>query len=252
MQNNMTTLSADPSLGLLPPRRLGVLLRDARCARGFSVGEVSATLGHRVTELQLLAHEEGVRLMDDDDVRIVASLYDLRLDALFPQRCHLQIDREEGLLMVGGLAEPIPSGRDQVLIRYLSLVYLLRGVKPGRFFVPRKTDLNVLSELFETSADGVRRDLEAVMSGAREEITGISRVLSRRLAAPGLGLLVALTSVGALLMVPTGPPHGRDLAGRDNRVGTAVVFERDADPQAITSPFESDDDPTDPRVIVGV
>ena len=84
------------------------------------------------------------------------------------------------------------------------------------------------------------------MSGARQEIAGTSRLFGRRLAAPGLGLLVALTSVSALLFMPSGPRADRSGSFGMPRVGTAVVFERDSPAPGTTDASR----PDDPRMIV--
>ena len=231
---SMTTLSAAQPIGLLPPRGLGTLLRNSRLAAHLTPDDVSAALGHRLSSQEVAAHEQGTVVLADDDVRLLASLYGLRLDAIWPQRARLVIDRSEGVLSLGPHTERISENfnAEEVLIRYLALVYLLRGLKPGRFLVPRADDLIVLGDVLETTTNGVRRDLEGLMSGARTEIAGTSRLFGRRLAAPGLGLLVALTSASALLFMPSGPRADHGAAFGTPRVGTAVVFERPNEPEA--------------------
>ena len=243
----VNTLSVDPSLGLLPPRRLGALLRNARIEAGLAPHDVVATLGNRLRPDEIEAHERGELVIDDDDVRILVSRNGLQFEALVPQRSQLVLDREEGIIGIGATRYALPSQTPdgEILIRYLAMVYLLRDVKPGRFFVPRFSDLRLLGEAFGHSPDTVRRDLEQHMTGSKDGIESTSRSVMQRLSAPGLGLLVGITSIGALLLMPTGDRVGHNHSGA-GRIGTAIVYERDD--HATTTGF--DDDPNDPRIIV--
>ena len=224
----------------------------ARRRAGLRPGDALAALGNRVSVVQIEAHERGELWLDDQDVRILVSLYGLQLDALVPQRVRLVIDREEGMIGIGTARHPISPtmGDDEILIRYLALVYLLRDVKPGRFFVPRTNDLFLLGEALERSPDVVRRELEGHMSGSKDGIDTTSKSVLQRLSAPGLGLLVGLTSIGALLLMPTGGT--RDQGGgasSTGRIGTAIVYERDAAMAAETSSGFAED-MNDPRITV--
>ena len=233
-------------LSLLPPRRLGALLGQARSNNGLSYDQVVGICGTRFSVLELQGIEMGARTIGDDDVRVLASIYRLAVSQLVPQRSQLHIDRTEGRLLAGDTAGRFaPDGDDrEIMMRYLSIVYALRGLKPGRFFVPRIADLVVLGRVFDATPASVRRDLEWLMRSARREIAASGDQMGRRAAIPAIGILVALTSIGGLLMV--GSASASDATPR---IGNAIVIQRTTDPVTgarLSWPVDRDD----PRLVL--
>jgi hypothetical protein len=236
----MTTLCVGSPLALLPPRRLGALLQQTRTNAGWTPADVVAAIRGRLNVHELAAVEAGEQFADDNLVRLLAALYGVALEAIVPQRAKLVIDPDEGVLQIGArrvLLAPTATPRE-VLMRYLALVYTMRGIKPGRFLVPRVADLEVLGTYLDRTPDGLRRDLEDLMASAREELTGTSSTLRARAVLPGVGLLVGLSAVGALLLIGGGddalPAAGRTVpvtsvaprgASATTVIGDAVTFD---------------------------
>ena len=222
----MTTLSEDHASSLLPPRRLGALLAHARSSVGLSYDQVAGMCANRFGIDDLYRVENGTRLIDDDDVRILAALYGLSTSQIIPQRGQLCIDQHEGLIAAGDTTGRFTPGGDdrEIMLRYLSLVYVLRAMKPGRFFVPRIADLVVLGRVMDASPAAVRRDLEWLMRSGRREIIATGNNMARRVVMPTIGILVALTSVGGLLFLHPAA------ASEPPQIGSATVIERATDP----------------------
>lgn len=210
----MTTVCAGEAHVLLPPRRLGALLQRTRIQAGWSVDDVVAALRGRVEGAALAAIEAGERFADDRLVRMLAALYGVTVEALVPQRARLVIDPDEGVLRTGRHEAALGADRAprDVLVRYLAFVYAMRGFKPGRFLVPRADDLEVLGAYLQRSPDEVRRELEDLMANARDEVADLSSSFRSRAVLPGVGFLVGLSAVGALLLV-AGPDEAGVHAG---------------------------------------
>lgn len=194
----MALVTAGTDLGLIPPRRLGALLERARVDAHWDHLEVSVASGGRFTANDLRAVEAGKLQLDDERVRLLTEIYGIAVETLVPQRSELVIDRAERI-------ESVPSTRDetdrQVLLRYLALVYHLRNTPPGRPIVLRSRDIDVLAEFLVATPESVRDVLVRMMDVSRKELVQVLKAMSGRPSLPGLGLLVALTDQGALLLV---------------------------------------------------
>jgi hypothetical protein len=244
----MTTLCVGSPLALLPPRRLGALLQQTRTAAGWTPDDVVGAMRGRLDVNELAAVEAGEQFADDNLVRLLAALYGVALEAIVPQRARLVIDPDEGVLHVGSrrvLLGPTVTPRE-VLVRYLALVYTMRGIKPGRFLVPRAADLDVLGTYLDRDPDSLRRELEDLMASSRDELTGQSSTLRARAVLPGVGLMVGLSAIGALLLIGGGddapPTANRTVpmtsvapraASATTMIGDAVTFHRDPATSAV-------------------
>lgn len=229
----MQISTTQPEL-LVPPKRLGHVLAEARLAGGFSLEEAAQALGGQWTPLDLLEVETGRRLLQDPQVKEIAGLYEVPTSTLIPARSRLIVDITEGTLAVGGETvqfEQSEVERRDVLSRYLSMVYAMRDITPGKPVPLRLPDLEVLEGVFTTP----RRDLEDELRELMVDRTGTvkhrTRTLRGRVMVPIAGILVAATTVGSLVLVSSkdsgaaaGPTNAGDSV--DIEIGTAVVQER--------------------------
>lgn len=235
----MARALVSPATTLVPPNRLAGLLTSTRLAAGLDLRDIEALAAGRfsVGELQLI--ETGGLTLTDDDLRAVAELYGVDLGAVAPARAVLEIDRAEGRLVVAGSQQRFLPGDDdrQIMLRYLALVYRLRDQTPGAVLPARVDDLDILAQVFGTDPDHVRHELQSLMVGASREIRSLHRSDRRRVAIPALGILVALTAVGGLLLTagssgsgPGGSPTPAAAARPIVNIGTPLVIHRDSVP----------------------
>ena len=71
---------------LVPPRRLGRLLSEARLEKGLTVAEVSEEMGGSLDEIDLLEIETGRRAVSESDLKTLSELYGVRTSAMVPSR----------------------------------------------------------------------------------------------------------------------------------------------------------------------
>jgi transcriptional regulator with XRE-family HTH domain len=204
---------------LIPPRRLGALLREARLGAGRDLAELAADCDLTVVDLDDL--EQGRVTIDDVLLARLVELYGVEDASLVPERSKLVIDLDEGRIAVHDAADPElvgPDGPgsdgtipheivapDLVLARYLALVYRLRDLPLGTSVPLRDVDLAVLAAALELPSADVESRLERLM--ADEEAVGRDqRRISRRLLLPLVGVVIAVTSVGAVLLVSADDP----------------------------------------------
>jgi transcriptional regulator with XRE-family HTH domain len=184
---------------LVPPRRLGSLLRESRVAAGRSL-EALATA--RLTVVDLDDIEHGRRLVDDLLLEQLVELYGVEGSDLVPERSRLVIDLDEGRVAIdeADLGAGELAGPDAVLARYLALVYHLRELPIGSPIALRDLDLDVLSSALELGTDEVSSRLQSLMED-EDVIARDQRRIRRRLLLPLVGVVIAAVSGGALLLV---------------------------------------------------
>jgi hypothetical protein len=192
----------DGGIGLVPPRRMAHLLLRARAAAGFTRDEVASRSSGRFTADELGETELGARLLNDEEVRFLAELLGLSVGQLFPRRAELVLDRQNNRIGTTDRWAYLPpfADSDELLRRYLALVYVLRGVKPGRFIVPRSADLAVLADVTESSGGDVRLRLEKFIRAGRDDISLLAAAFGQRVVVNGLGVLVGKTPKGELIL----------------------------------------------------
>jgi len=185
---------------LVPPGRLAALLSSRRKALGLDLAQMASRSEGRFSPLVLSDLERGRIALDDDALRDLTELYELDSGPVVPARSRLIVDLGGGEMRVGSTGVAIEGNElDSILERYLSLLYLLRNLKPGTPLTLRDPDVEALSEALEASIAEVEQRLGTLMLGASVEDR--SRLLSKRLMVPGAGLLVGITAVGALIIV---------------------------------------------------
>ena len=185
-----------------------------------------------------------VPTVSDEDARKLATIYGLESTSLVPPRSKLIVDLSEGLLTVDDrslrVGRSSPS-RDEVLARYLTLVYSMRRLEPGAPLTLRVDDLDVLGRALRVGSRTLETDLESLMAHPEQLLGWRSRLLKRRVLIPAAGVMVALLGVGALVLVQgpqsaeagTNPsvavPAATATAPVPVDIGSAVVQERNAD-----------------------
>lgn len=194
-------------LTLVPPHRLGALLTRRRNALGLTVEEVASELTLPVSADELRAIEQGQRPLSDDQVNRLLEAYQAGAEALVPGRAELRIDLPDGRLSAGDQVVDVAHDAevDDVLGRYLTLLYLLRDLEPGAPLSLRGGDLDVLAGALERAVTEVEERLFTLMAPA--PLASWYARLRHRIAVPAAGVLVGLTAVGSLVLVefPDGP-----------------------------------------------
>jgi len=193
---------ADHRPAVVPPNRLGRLLRETREERGETREQVAARLGEGATPALLGDVEGGTFDLTDRDVAVLSDAYGVQTKELVPARSRLVIDLSQGTVAVAGQTRAFATDdADEVLTRYLSLVYTLRGLPPGTPVPLRDLDLAVLGQALRMGAGEVEARLVGLMQDPERTVATTTRDLRRRLVVPAAGLLVAVTAVGALVLV---------------------------------------------------
>jgi transcriptional regulator with XRE-family HTH domain len=243
------TLHEDVSMELLvPPRRLGRVLAEARVSRGMSLNDVAAALGGALDDLELLEIETGRRPVTDHELEALAGLYEIETSTMVPGRSQLVVDLDEGVIRTrSGEAGVDPADhRQAVLAKYLALVYSMRSAQPGSSVALRLDDLDVLAEAFGADRREIEDELHQLMQGEPEPVRRRFRLLRGRLMVPVVGVMVAATAAGTLVLVPSQESSADEVpttAGRasavpteqvlpsapEAEIGDAVVQERAAD-----------------------
>jgi len=198
-------------LTLVPPARLGALLSRARLDQNASLEEISGRSAGLWTPFDLEEVERGRRPLTDDVVAKLGSIYGISTSRIVPVRTDLRLDLDQRNLAVGSSNVTLDSAEvDDVLERYLALLYLLRNVDPGNDLTLRDADMAVLSETLQVELARLEQRLGELMLGGA--VPTRSRLFSRRVVVPAAGLLVAVTAIGSLVLVGqnSSPPSMAD------------------------------------------
>jgi hypothetical protein len=198
--------------GLVPPRRLGLLLLGLRQARGDSLERAAASTEGRISTDRLLALETGEAIATPGELGYLAKVYSFPLTELVPQRVRLVLDYDERLIDAGGFCAVVPEGQTvtEVLQRYLLLVWALRGRQPGSFLYFRELDVSVLADGFGLGSDGVTGLLGELLDDSTwvapwSHPSQFGRPRFSPLV-PGAGILLCAGAQGALIFKPDTDP----------------------------------------------
>lgn len=211
---------------LVPPRRLGTLLREARVAAGLDLADLIEGTSLSVVELDDIEH--GRRDLTEETLATLVRIYGVEDAGLVPARSQLVIDLDEGRIAVNHTdldVDPLSSA-DAVLARYLALVYRLRGLPVGAALQLRDVDIEVLSTALEL--DG--RDVEDRLHRLIRDESAIERDqkrIRRQLLMPLVGVVIAATSVGTLVLVAEKgqAPADTPVTSPATDIGTAGIEE---------------------------
>lgn len=211
-----------PTTTLVPPRRLGSLLRQARVASGRELADLSAVAGLSVVELDDV--ERGRRSLDEPTLTALVDAYGVDGAGLVPIRSQLVIDLDEGRIAVdqADVGVDPAHGPDAVLIRYLALVYRLRSMPLGTAVPLRDVDLDVLSTALSLPADDVESRLQRLMRRG-SEVEADQRRIRRQLLLPLVGVVIAATGVGTLVLVSDEAPAPGPVAVPSSDAGAARI-----------------------------
>ena len=209
-------------LSLVPADRLGALLAEQRTRHGLTIEELRARaeLGFSADEIRQI--EQGQRALSDEQINRLTMAYRLGTGEIVPERSELVIDLHHGAVFAGQHTRILPAQPevDDVLGRYMSLLYLMRGMEPGRELALRGDDLDVLAGALERSIAEVEQQLFSLMlpGGAAPWY----RRMRHRLAVPVAGIVVGLTSVGTLVFVQLPDGQRGDLSPIAPDLGSAI------------------------------
>lgn len=194
-------------ISAVPANRLGQLLAEARLANGADLEDLAIRSDFTVGELGDL--EAGHRLLDDELIKRVTTLYEIDCGPIVPQRSGLVIDLDDQLMTAASHALPLDSSaRDHVLDRYLSLVYLLRNNTPGTKVTLREEDMDILAASLAERRELIEEQLLLAMDPAHAQVSGLFGWFRQRLWVPAAGALVGATSVGVLVMLSSSSTSG--------------------------------------------
>jgi hypothetical protein len=193
---------------LVPPRRLGRLLADARESQGVTMEAAAEQLARTNIAIDLRDVEAGRVVIDDRQVEQLAQVYGIETGSVIPQRSKLIVDMSEGIIRdeKTQAAIQVPEDRHEALTRYLALVYTMRNIAPGNDLTLRVEDMQVLAEAFGTDSLTVESELRTMIASQAPEVSRSSKLLQKRVLVPAVGVLVAVTAIGALIFVQANQP----------------------------------------------
>lgn len=196
----MDTISS--KLDLIVPDRFGDLLSAARLSSGISLYELSSCSTFSSSEL--VQYEHGLLELDEISVASLMALYGIEAGEMIPQRSQLIIDLDGRKLEVASRSVKLSrsGSSDDVLTRYLALVYKMRKIDPSVEIPLRTNDLDVLSEALLTRRYDVEKQLVNLMNDGTL-LKRRSRILNKKLLLPAAGVVVASVSAGSLLLIQT-------------------------------------------------
>lgn len=199
-----TLVPAWDTAGVVPPRRLGSLLSEARASHGMTITDLSEQGHGHYSAANLASIERGTTYLDDRSLKAIVDLYGIEVGSLVPERSELVVDLAEGFLSVSDANASVKLHRsaapDEVLSRYLAMVYRMREIDPGTTISIRDRDLGVLESVLEISLDDIVGGLDTLMDEVDGRVAWRTRLLSRRFLVPAAGLLVAMCGATALVL----------------------------------------------------
>lgn len=199
--------------GIVPPRRLGALLTDIRTNRGLTLEEIAERSNGMLSIATLASVERGTTYVTDEDLEWLTDLYGVETASLVPSRSKLVIDLDERRLSMGDSRRVRlhkDASRQEVLARYLAMVYSMRGIEPGTPVTLRVDDLDVLGTALSLNPRDAAELLHGLMGDPDQLVSTRHRQLTRKVLVPAAGILVALVGVGALVLVERGSAGASD------------------------------------------
>ena len=217
-------------LGLIPPARLGTFVAEVRRQSGLTREAASLSSGGRLSVTDLSMIERGRLICRESQLGAIEDVFGLRFGQAAPTRTRLIIDAGQGRLVMGGqVAQVMPDcSDDELLLRYLTLVYLCRRARPGTYVVPRSDDVDTLALVLDRPTVDIRQSLARLPHTERDVLRVAVRTASTRRLLPGLGLFVGMHARGALLMVdPETPqadlPTGHERVAKPSTTSASIV-----------------------------
>lgn len=190
-------VAVDP---LVPPARLGALMIEQRTRQGLDIVDMARRSNGMFTPSYLENAERGRVSLDDRIIEHLVGLYEVDAGPVVPQRSELILDIDRQQLKVGETAVSFDSlHAEDVLQRYVSMIYVLRGQEPGSDLVLRDRDMDVLSTSLGYTESDLRREIYGLIA-APDSVQRAQAVSKRRIVLAA-GVLIGLTAVGTLVLV---------------------------------------------------
>lgn len=192
------TGSAHADRSLVPSARFGSALHRERTRRDETVTAVARNSGGSFLPDSLIAIERGDTALADDDVVALAELYGLPARSLpRPSEVEFVLDRSTGVRPGAYLASDADDVPPDALVARLVALSVLVGLDAttGPHGVGAVADAldQPLSEAVELMA--------RVMADRSEDLTSLIATIETRVVVPEVGVLVADTPIGSLMMV---------------------------------------------------
>lgn len=211
---------------LLPPQRRAVILSQARRQSGLDVVEVAQRSAGKFSPKFLDEVERGQTNPDLASLRALQELYGVGTNAA-PQRNELVLDLNSNQLRVGEESVAFESATaDNILGRYVSMLYVLRNAKPGSPLPLRDADIVTLTDAFHIDPNELQRQVDLAIAeqfGIGTKGGGLSKKMMALIAA-------ALTSVGVAGFVLLDSPASPQAVGsvdrleQTNRTSTGLII----------------------------
>lgn len=186
---------------LIPAHRFGALLAETRLAHGMDLDAIAVQSGGIFTAAELAMIETGNTVVREDVLPLLSKLYRVPCAEVVPHRAKLCLDVGARYLRVAGHETQLESVQHQAILdRYLSLLYLVRGIEPGSAQIPlRGDDLAILEASLLERSELIEEQLLAAMAANDPELVSLLERLKKKLWVPGAGLFVGAVGLGALV-----------------------------------------------------
>ena len=189
-------------ISLVPSSRFGAVLSAQRRKTQRGLADIASSSYGSYTVRDLQMYERGRCQLDNETVSKLIELYDLDINKAIPQRKELVVDFNLRTIESADHSMELKDGdTNEILSRYLSLVYIMREETPGKTLVFRDNDISTLSSVLGITPVSVETFLNEIIKNNYQEVSRWSKIFKNKLAVPGAGLLVAVTSVGSLVLV---------------------------------------------------
>lgn len=225
----------------VPPRRLGALLSSARVDRGLSLSEAAQRLGGGWSSIEVLEVEAGRRLLDDSEISMFADQYGVTVTDLIPPRSRLVVDVRERTVALADVTYELDDAgnvRSEVLSRYVALICSMRGITPGGPIGLRVDDLEVLASVLSSTPEQIRTHIDELLSSDVGRVESLWQRARGRVLVPAVGVVVAATAIGTLLLVPTVSASGEN--GRASEGPVVIVGPAQAGPAQANGPAQDE------------
>jgi len=195
-----------PVGGLVSMRRLGAALTAQRASRDLSITALARESGGWWAPDELLDVEKGAVALCDREIVAICRLYGLAGRELLPaDTAELILDRSGSYDLTDASGVEPHGYVDLVLCRVAALARIV-GFAPGA----RERDLGVLAESLTLSVEESAERLDQIVVSSYAEVDRQVEALASRMVVPAIGVLVAETAAGSVLIVErrTSATHG--------------------------------------------
>jgi transcriptional regulator with XRE-family HTH domain len=226
----------------IPATRVGALVARVRLARGVTERAVAARL--RVPVRTVRDWERGHIVPTDDQIEAIALACGVHVTDLLPRRGALTYDPTTGVLQLGSQSTVLSTAtrsNDDVLVAFLSLVRLERGVRPDREITVRGDDLEALADALDLDDDELEERFVRIVGLSRKHAAAVrAQMLRRRLTVGVVGMLAGISLVAANRAFTTGTERVDAVGGGGVVRGNPFVAVTTAVARAVTTTAPSE------------